>query len=148
MKSFLILENNLPVTLEDLDSSFRKFAHIGEREEWRHIYSTRWHESISDVAKHFDALSSFVDASERSFLMEDLIKLLYADAAYTCKGNPGKAEMNVFLIKDVCKWLYKNRKKWIVLFYQDYRGSCLWAVSPIFFTTQERIFFQFHIVIV
>lgn len=49
--------------------------------------------------------------------MEDLIKLLYANAALSCKGNPGKAEMNVWLIKDICKWLYKNRKKWTILFY-------------------------------
>ena len=111
------MENNLPITLEDLDSSFRKFTHAGEREDWRKINWTTWHRSISDVAKHFTVLSTFVDSSKRSFSMEDLIKLLYADVAYSCKGDPGKAEMKVWLIKDICKWLYRNRKKWTILFY-------------------------------
>lgn len=147
MRSFLIMENNLPVCLEDLDSSFRKFTHAGEREDWRKINWTIWHRSISNIAKNFNALSSFVDASKRSFSMEDLIKLLYANAALSCNGNPGKADMNVWLIKDICKWLYRNRKKWTILFYQDYKGSCLWAVSPIFLPHRKG-HFQFHIVIV
>ena len=117
MRSFLIMENDLPICLEDLDSSFRKFTHAGEREDWRKINWTIWHRSISDVAKHFTVLSIFVDSSKRSFSMEDLIKLLYADAAYSCKGDPGKAEMKIWLIKDICKWIYRNRKKWTILFY-------------------------------
>ena len=117
MRSFLIMENNLPVCLENLDYSFRKFTHMGEREEWRKVNWTIWHRSISDVAKHFTALSTFVDSSKRSFSMEDLIKLLYANAALSCKGDPGKAAGNVSFIQDTCKWLYRNRKKWIILFY-------------------------------
>lgn len=117
MRSFLIMENNLPVCLEDLDLSFRKFTHKGNREEWRKINWTIWHISISNIAKNFNALSSFVDASKRSFSMEDLIKLLYANAALSCKGNPGKASANTLFIQDTCKWLYRNRKKWTILFY-------------------------------
>ncbi len=49
--------------------------------------------------------------------MEDLIKLLYANAALSCKGNPGKAAVNASFIQDTCKWLYRNRKKWTILFY-------------------------------
>ena len=144
MRSFLIMENNLPVCLEDLDFSFRKFTHAGEREDWRKINWTIWHRSISNIAKNFNALSSFVDASKRSFPMEDLIILLYANAALSCKGDPGKASANTLFIQDTCKWLYRNRKKWTILFYQDYGGSCLWAVSSIFFTTQERTFLVSH----
>ena len=117
MRSFLIMENNLPVCLEDLDSSFRKFAHIGEREEWRKVNWTIWHRSISDVAKKFTILSAFIDSSKRSFSMEDLIKLLYANAVLSCKGDSGKASAHTLFIQDTCKWLYRNRKKWTILFY-------------------------------
>lgn len=113
----MILENNLPVRLEDLESSFSKFAHVEVSTELREIYWLRWHDSILGVAKHFAALSTFVDSSKRTFSMEELIQLLHADVAYTCKGNPHKAEARALFSRDVCKWLYKNRKKWIVLFY-------------------------------
>ena len=111
------MENDLPVCLEDLDSSFRKFTHIGEREEWRKVNWMIWHRSISNIAKNFNALSSFVDASKRYFSMEDLIILLYANAALSCKGDPGKASANTLFIQDTCKWLYRNCKKWTILFY-------------------------------
>lgn len=117
MRSFLIMENDLPICMEDLDSSFRKFTHMDKREEWRKINWTIWYIAISNISKNFNALSSFVDARKRSFSMQDLIKLLYANAALSCNGDPGNAEMNVWFIKDICRWLYKNQKKWTILFY-------------------------------
>ena len=143
MRSFLIMENNLSVCLEDLDASFRKFTHAGEREDWRKINWTIWHRSISDVAKHFTALSTFVDSSKRSFSMEDLIKLLYANAALSCKGDPGKAEMNVWIIKDICKWLYRNRKKMDNPILLGLRGKRPMGGFPYFFYHTGKDIFSF-----